>query len=116
MEIEVGEYVRTDKGIIAKVDEIRLGTNRKKKIFQNVYELDNGRWTVIDYIIKHSKNIIDLIEVGDYLDILADGSPLRFEVDKIDFKHKLKNIANEIKIRSIVTKEQMASIEYRVKE
>lgn len=121
MEIEVGEYVRTDKGIIAKVDEIRLGTNREKKIFLNIYELDNGLWTVIDYITKHSKNIIDLIEVGDYVNgykvigVTLDPAPSGKYVDIDCDKPSYESYLFEEQIYSIVTKEQFESIECKVK-
>ena len=110
MEIEVNEYVRTDKGIIAKVYEIRLGTNREKKVFQNIYELDNGLWTVIDYIKKHSKNIIDLIEVGDYVngERITDKWETRISSIKSNF--------SEEDIKTIVTHEQMVNVEYKVEE
>ena len=51
MEIEVNDYVRTDKGYIVKIDE-------EKKNLQMLKFLD------VEYgnIVKHSKNIIDLIE------------------------------------------------------
>ena len=65
--IEVGEYVRTDKGKIGKVVEIRLGFNKDLQLYQDIYILDNGLWTILDYIVKHSKQLIDLIEVGDYV-------------------------------------------------
>lgn len=112
--IEVGEYVRTDRGIIAKVDEIRLGTNREKKIFQNIYELDNGMWTVIDYIIKHFKNIINLIEVDDYVN--------RHRVISVDEENDLiycdtKGYETPIhskEIKEILTKEVYLDNCYRV--
>lgn len=47
--IEVGEYVRTKKG----------------KIFQ--YSKGRAYLGKDNEIVKHSKNIIDLIEVGDYV-------------------------------------------------
>lgn len=65
--IEVNEYVRTNKGNIGKVVEIRLGFNKDTQLYQNVYMLDNGLWTILEYIVKHSKQLIDLIEVGDYV-------------------------------------------------
>lgn len=64
-EIEVNEYVRTNKGNIGRVVEIRLGFNKDTQLYQNVYILDNGLWTILEYIVKHSKQLIDLIEVGD---------------------------------------------------
>lgn len=66
-EIEVKEYVRTNKGNIGKVVEIRLGLNKDTELYQTIYILDNGLWTILDYIVKHSKQLIDLIEVGDFV-------------------------------------------------
>ena len=56
MEIEFNEFVRTDKGYIVKIDE-------EKKNLQMLKFLD------VEYgnIVKHSKNIIDLIEERRYL-------------------------------------------------
>ena len=65
--IEAGEYVRTNKGRIRKVVEIRLGFNKDLQLYQDIYKLDNGLWTILDYIVKHSKQLIDLIEAGDYI-------------------------------------------------
>lgn len=59
-EIEVGEYIRTNKGLIARIIDFDDDNN---------FLLDNQQ--IITKIesksIKHSKNIIDLIEVGDYV-------------------------------------------------
>lgn len=71
-DIEVGEYVRTDKGNIGKVVEIRLGLNKNTELYQNVYNvymLDNGLWTILDYIANHSKQLIDLIKDKDIVEI-----------------------------------------------
>ena len=66
-EIEVGEYVRTDKGEIAKVTSVAketlgetLGANEYRSIgFCNTEPYVYGN------IVKHSKQLINLIEVGD---------------------------------------------------
>ena len=68
-EIEVGEYVRTDKGEIAKVTSIAketlgeiLGANEYRSIwfcYTKPYVYGN--------IVKHSKQRIDLIEVKDVI-------------------------------------------------
>ena len=72
-EIEVGEYVRTEGGLIAKY----LGFKKDKYLFDNeiywyyeyyieyVYEEDWKQFK--EDIVKHSKNLIDLIEVGDFV-------------------------------------------------
>lgn len=64
-EIKVGEYIRNYQGNIYKI------INKRKKVDFSLYETDkNG---IISNIVlteetkKHSKNIIDLIEVGDYV-------------------------------------------------
>lgn len=70
-EIEVGEYIRTNKGTIGQIIEKRLGKFFKGKdddeipILRNVYELDTKQWTTDEYIVKHSKKPIELVEVGD---------------------------------------------------
>lgn len=68
-DIEVNEYVRTNKGNIGKVVEIRLGLNKDTQLYQNVYMLDNGLWTILEYIVKHRKKLIDLIEDKDIVEI-----------------------------------------------
>lgn len=61
--IEVGEYVRTN-GIIGKVEQIG----------NSLFWLEDGSsYSLSDKAVKHSKNIIDLIEVGDYV----NGYPVR---------------------------------------
>lgn len=62
MEIEVGEYVRTKDGFIDRIDSFNINTN--------IYHCENGLWIDTENKIavhlknvKHSKNIIDLIEV-----------------------------------------------------
>lgn len=70
-EIKVGEYIRTNKGTMGQIIEKRLGKFFKGKdddeipILRNVYELDNKQWTTDEYIVKHSKKPIELVEVGD---------------------------------------------------
>ena len=54
--IEVGEWVRSKIGSIGKVTKIEDG--------KFLYE-DKSLITFIGNVVKHSKNIIDLIEVGD---------------------------------------------------
>lgn len=63
MEIKVGEYIRTEDGCIGKVSKI-LETDIEEIYYccdtsiTGGYEAD---------ITKHSHNIIDLVEVGDYV-------------------------------------------------
>lgn len=57
-EIQIEEYVRTINGKIDIVEEISLDTD--------VVRCQKCKYWV-NYITKHSHNIIDLIEVGDFV-------------------------------------------------
>ena len=100
--MKVGDYVRTINGEIYKI-----GDNFALKYFQEEQE----RGIPEHQIIKSSPNIIDLIEVGDYI----NGMPvLHKENDELVcgllLRYKEENIEN------IVTKEQFESMEYKVGE
>ena len=66
MEIKVGEYVRTSKGIIGTLQSQELTYPEPSEWVLDV----NGKEVVIvecdDYITEHSSNITDLIEVRKY--------------------------------------------------
>ena len=62
MNIEVGDYIRTKSGKIRKVKT----TVAQYYITDRLNISDNNQFTKED-IVKHSKNIIDLIEVGDFV-------------------------------------------------
>ncbi len=117
MEIEVGEFVRTNKGLIDRVigfDTENIIARCKKYSF----------W--IENIVKHSKNLIDLIEVGDYvngyeIDEFDDeegnlylGIPI-YEDALMDCIEEVKPL-NTINIKSVVTKQQFEQMKYRVEE
>ena len=103
--MKVGDYVRTDIGEIRKV----------VRVTDDLYVLDKDIvFAHKDKIKKSSPNIIDLIEVGDYVNGL-----------------KVEGVNNEIKgfgtiifskdssimedyIYSILTKEQFESMEYKI--
>lgn len=110
--IEVNEYVRTNKGNIGKVVEIRLGFNKDTQLYQNVYMLDNGLWTILEYIVKHSKQLIDLIEVGDYV----NGKYVAKIGQEKSGKYiiSLIGIVDNQDIKTILTKEQMEANCYKV--
>lgn len=111
--IEVGEYVRDEEGNITKIENVING---------NLYIGDDGNSYPQKCILKHSKNIIDLIEVGDYIN--------GFRVDKIvenlDDNRNSFVICNEYigekqrfkqhAIQNIVTKEQFNEMGYNVYE
>lgn len=71
-EIKVGEYVRTFNGLIGKVVQLTDSGNYTIRIY------NGAEYVVRAVIVKHSKEIIDLIEIGDIvngeriLDITGD--------------------------------------------
>lgn len=118
-DIEVNEYVRTNKGNIGKVVEIRLGLNKDTELYQTIYILDNGLWTILDYIVKHSKQLIDLIEVGDIVKDKYNKYEVAFvKDDKIycnDYNLDCSLITlREQDIKAILAREQFEANCYKV--
>lgn len=110
-DIKVGEYVRTKKGYIAQITEIDKYIWFNNKINKEsgipVYELSKVEFE--NLVTKHSKNITDLIEVGDYVN--------EFYVINKPFNQRIHTEFDDFfeeDIKSIVTKEQFDSIKYEV--
>lgn len=57
--ISVNEYVRTDNGEIHKVIDIEKGSIKIKSNYRE--------WIGLCRIKSHSQNLIDLVEVGDFV-------------------------------------------------
>lgn len=120
-EIKVEEYVRTDDGIIGKIKRIELDKNdislkwyvfEKKRPDINII---NEVYINKPYIVKHSKNIIDLIEAGDYVNgmLVRKGRVANGEEKLLVGNHLIHGMALDVvNIKSIVTKEQFQKIEY----
>lgn len=139
--MKVGDYVRNKYGI-AKVIDIENNNGIDILVFDKpicfLVNKETGeikddrllnRLAIIDGVdvnkIKSSPNIIDLIEVGDYV----DGCPvlyINYDLDKDEdivesitisnpFQ-ETKDILYEKDIKSIVTKECFESMEYKVGE
>ena len=121
MKLEEGMYVRTKWGIAKIIDfeaQNLLIKLDKKIMYENLPEYHD--YTTIGNILKSSHNIIDLIQLGDYVngekitrvipqDICGD--------EVLDYQHIFVN-DKEIfkhKINSIVTKEAFESMKYEVK-
>lgn len=112
-EIEVDEYIRTEKGYIFKVDD-------KKKVLKGIKFLD------VQYgkIRKHSKNIIDLIEVDDYVNgkrVFATDNRINDNGEKVILTENYdewtdNGVISNKDIKSIVTKELFKKTQYKVGE
>lgn len=115
MDIEVNDYVRTKNGIIDKV----INSN----FYMSIYvECEKGLY-LIENIVKHSKQLIDLVEVGDILKIkiseewVEKQDTIKFVVvgqtyTITEIKECLEN--GLFKIIQILTKEQFDANCYKV--
>lgn len=126
--IKVGEYVRTKKGKIEKIKTInRYGMatiydNKADKISEGInYYAESGLEINQEDIAKHSKNIIDLIEVGDYVNgykVSDKESTLLITnvkgIDRSGYNIPISQFGENIK--TILTKEQYNANCYKVEE
>ena len=117
MKIEVGMYVRFE-GMINKIIEIEdnyivFEVNWYDHWADEVSSMNIDRF-VNDYNPKSSFNIIDLIEVGDYVNgVLVDSVPLIKKINMPSGRWRIVNCTNE-DIKSIVTREAFENMSYKV--
>jgi hypothetical protein len=119
--IKVGEYIRTKRGYITKI----LKCLGKDIGYKNMQHYDVDHWTpyqgfiIYEEDIKaHSKNIIDLIEVGDYVNGYRVTGIMSGYVylDKINAEtRKVKTFA-DYQIETILTHELYEQDSYKVVE
>lgn len=118
MEIKVGEYIRTKYGIITKI----VNTDEYCRYFgerleDTIYIVDNEKLKYrlnAEDIKKHSFNIVDLIEEGDYV----NGKKVLDNVSNAFLEVSSSNLGNNRifvrMIKSILTKELFKLEEYIV--
>lgn len=107
--LEVGIYVRTKWGYICKIININDFREPSMKYGVEASYLKDIMFIGDDDLLKASNNIIDLIEVGDYV----NGYEVTSKDQFLGFgNHDWYMLDNEIK--SIVTKEQFESMSYKV--
>lgn len=112
--VEVNEYVRTKDGVIDKVDALY-------GMIENTVHLENKKWFDIKNILKHSKQLIDLIEKDDYVNgykvinvINEEPCPSGKCVDIDSSKDSSECTLWEEDIKTILTKEQFEANCYKV--
>lgn len=127
MEIKVGEYVRTKNGLIGKVNKIELAGSGVRfggeYLSDTIIQFNDGkvyeRRVKEKDIIKHSFNLIDLIEVGDYVNgnIVTDKYLFAGEKPVIEIERNDTNCKClcEKDIKSILTHELYEANAYKVK-
>ena len=110
--IEVNEYVRTKDG---KIDKL-INSN----FYMSIYvDCEKGLY-LIENIVKHSKQLIDLIENKDILKVRIDKTIMFFGIDEStsDTKYKeiIKSIENgECELLEILTHQQFEANCYKVR-
>lgn len=114
--IEVGEYVRTDYGEIHKVVHVVEDDGD-----WNYYRYENTMGDFQMSIVKHSKNLIDLIECGDFINgykvISVDYDVMNDTTECIELDLNSNYQYNFISIRqiqTILTKESYMANCYKV--
>ena len=115
MELKEGMYVRFNYHRVTVPIQI---AKIKEKYYDEMekyyyYLTDNGLIISEENIIKPSENILDLIEVGDYV----NGLPVAHNAKKNGGNIVIPingDAYNEENIKSVVTKEQFESIKYEV--
>ena len=123
MDIKVGDFIRTKKGIIGKLKRIELD-EIDKNLKWYVFDKKRPDMNIIDeiyinkpYITKYSKNLIDLIEVGDYVNgekVIEVHLDLGYVFVDKETELGTKTFC-DYQIETILTHEQMEENQYVVK-
>lgn len=122
-EIKVNEFVRTKDGQIYKIEDGTEFYENSVNVGIGIIPDVDGIWvdkehfTYVDKrdIVKHSPNLIDLIQVGDMVhikDVLNEEWYWMFDEEMV--KATKETIEQGIDLVEIVTKEMMESISYKV--
>ncbi len=123
-ELKVGNYIRSKdkKGVqyIRKIIDLPKDTRYGSIVVDK--DIHNVKWISKKNVLKVSENIIDLIEVGDYVNgYLVKDIDYAFDDVVMNNKNARRvpyidcNKNNYIEdIKSIVTKEQFESVKYEV--
>ena len=117
MEIEVGEYVRTNNKGIKRIDRIDNNkTVNKYLYFTGIEDFEGKEYKIIKTteIVKHSKQLIDIIEVGDYVNGMEVLDIYKWEPIEIRVNSRYTNFILVDEIETILTKESYMANCYKV--
>ena len=110
MKLEVGMFIRTDDGTIAKIEGFDGYYIFIDKPYKYNYRIEKDDFT------KASFNLIDLIEVGDYV----NGCEIfiNYDEQEVGYVHQNGNFYPLLgtQIKSILTHEQYEANAYKVVE
>ncbi len=126
LELKENMYVRTKDGYISQYKYYDTTNAYMGKLL--CIPLSNGTFANIENIKKFSYNIIDILEVGDYVNgsKVIDISIIGKDKEKWVWVEQMEDTDNKYgddyvgynneQIKSIVTKEQMEQMAYKVGE
>ena len=122
MKLEVGQFARLKSGYICKIINVNDFREPNMKYGVEANYLKDVMFIGDDDVVKASYNIIDILEIGDIISFYEDidnykkryviGIPDLITLDNI--KDKITN--DNIRLVSILTKEQMEQMAYKVEE
>ena len=122
MKLEVGQFARLKSGYICKIININDFREPNMKYGVEANYLKDVMFIGCDDVVKGSYNIIDLIEVGDIISFYEDIDNYKKQyvigihdlITLDEIKDKITN--DNIRLVSILTKQEMEQMEYKVKE
>ena len=114
MKLEVGQFARLKSGYICKIININDFREPNMKYGVEANYLKDVMFIGDDDVVKASYNIIDILEVGDYVNGIKVLSLIDNQIPKLLITD-YGCISND-EIKSIVTKEQMEQMAYKVGE
>ena len=122
MKLEVGQFARLKSGYICKIINVNDFREPNMKYGVEANYLKDVMFIGDDDVAKASYNIIDILEVGDVISFYEDidnfkkqyviGIPDLITLDKI--KDQITN--DNTRLVSILTKEEMEQMAYKVDE
>lgn len=126
-EIKCGEYIRTKQGYIAKFIHVN-NTYGFLEFDKTIWKEGNKPKSTISFsdfkkrVTKHSSNIINLIEVGDLIHlIIPPDEYYNKSIETLWYLQDgmLNNTKNSIELKElqllgIITKQQLALMEYKL--
>lgn len=114
--MKVGDYIRTDEGIRKIIREYDIYYELDRSLHYMYPEgHDLNKEDVDDIVLKSSPNIIDLIEVGDYVNGWKVTQITNSYVE-ICWGRDSDEFIKPENIKTILTKEQFSQMEYKIGE
>ena len=120
-EIQIGEYVRTKYYGIKRIDTIFENRPVNRYGYEIGSDWDGKEYSIIKTteIVKHSKNIIDLIEKDDYVNSIKVKCWFEGAYTKgieLENGYRIDTLSQFTKIKTILTHEQYEDNCYRIGE